>query len=147
MYKARQCFFMIHRLWTVFSQVCSSDFRNPHGQFCVGLIVMLNSQGMRQPDKVYLAILAFRIFVSFKPFFCLLITCLWLLFLIQYLELSFSTWSWIRVEREMGVEWEKIERYCEWVSVWMCVCVRDHFLILIVMRCRMQVINADMFIT
>ena len=33
---------MIHRLWTVFSQVCtcSSDFQNAHGQFCVDLIVV-----------------------------------------------------------------------------------------------------------
>ena len=29
----------------------------------------------------------------------------------------------------------------------MCVCVLDHFLILIVMRCLVQVINADVFIT
>ena len=28
-----------------------------------------------------------------------------------------------------------------------CVCVLDHFLILIVMRCHKEVINADMFIT
>ena len=28
-----------------------------------------------------------------------------------------------------------------------CVCVVDHFLILIVMRCHVQVNNADMFIT
>ena len=31
--------------------------------------------------------------------------------------------------------------------MWTCVCVLDHFLILIVMRCYVQVINADMFIT
>ena len=28
-----------------------------------------------------------------------------------------------------------------------CVCVLYHFLILIVMRCHVQVINADIFIT
>ena len=47
------------------------------------------------------------------------------------------------------VEREKVERFSERVSVWMCVCVcvcvLDHFLI--VMRCHVQVINADMFIT
>ena len=39
------------------------------------------------------------------------------------MELSFSTW--IRVEREMGAEREKIELYCESVSeyVGVCVCV------------------------
>ena len=47
------------------------------------------------------------------------------------------------VEREVVAEREKIERFCEGVSVWMCVL--DHFLI--VMRCHVQVINADMFIT
>ena len=113
-------FLMIRRLWTVFSQVCSSNFHNPHRRFCVDLIVMINSLGMRQPDKVYLAILASWTSVPSNPFFCLLMTCLWLMFLIQYLELSFSTW--IRVEREMEVEREKVERFCERVSVWMCVC-------------------------
>ena len=37
------------------------------------------------------------------------------------MELSFSTW--IQVEREMEVEREKVERFIERVSVWMCVCV------------------------
>ena len=32
------------------------------------------------------------------------------------------------------------------MCVCVCVCVLDHFLILIVMRCNVQVINADMFI-
>ena len=58
-------------------------------------------------------------------------------------NISFSTW--IRVEREMEVEREKVERFSERVSVWMRVCVLDHFLI--VRRCHVQVINAAMFIT
>ena len=33
------------------------------------------------------------------------------------------------------------------VDVCVAVCMLDHFLILIVMRCHVQVINADMFIT
>ena len=40
----------------------------------------------------------------------------------------------------MEVEREKVERFSERVSV----CVLDHFLI--VRRCHVQVINADMFI-
>ena len=36
---------------------------------------------------------------------------------------------------------------CEGECVDVFVCVLDHFLILIVMRCHVQVINADMFIT
>ena len=40
----------------------------------------------------------------------------------------------------MEVEREKVERFSERVSVWMCVCVLDHFLI--VRRCHVQVINA-----
>ena len=45
----------------------------------------------------------------------------------------------------MEVEREKVERFSERVSVWMGVCVLDHFLI--VRRCHVQVINADMFIS
>ena len=45
----------------------------------------------------------------------------------------------------MKVEREKVERFSERVSVWMCVYVLDHFLI--DRRCHVQVINADMFIT
>ena len=37
--------------------------------------------------------------------------------------------------------------FCEGECVDVFVCVLDHFLILIVMRCYVQVINADMFIT
>ena len=33
------------------------------------------------------------------------------------------------------------------VDVCVSVCMLDHFLILIVMTCQVQVINADMFIT
>ena len=40
------------------------------------LIVYINFQGKKQPDKVYLAILAFQTFVPANPFFCLLMTCL-----------------------------------------------------------------------
>ena len=69
-------FLMIHRLRTVFSQVYSSDFRNPHERFCADLVVVyVNFQGMRQPDKVYLAILAFRTFVLSNAIFFLFVTC------------------------------------------------------------------------
>ena len=44
-----------------------------------------------------------------------------------------------------GGSWARKSRTILWVSVWMCVCVLDHFLI--VMRCHMQVITADIFIT
>ena len=58
-------------------------------------------------------------------------------------ELSFSTW--IRVERDGSRARES--RTIQWMSecVDVCVCVLDHFLI--VRRCHVQVINADMFIT
>ena len=50
------------------SQVYNSDFHNPHRRFCADLIVVyVNFQAMRQPDKVYLAILAFRTFVLSNP--------------------------------------------------------------------------------
>ena len=117
-------FLMIHGLWTVFSHVCSLVFRIPHGRFCADLIVAyVNSQGMRQPDKVYLAIMTFQTFVPSNPISCLFMTCLWLTFLIQkYLELSVSTW--ICVEREVEVE-QKEKRTILWVSecVDVCVCV------------------------
>ena len=45
------------------------------------------------------------------------------------------------------MEREKIERFCESVDMCVSVCMLDHFLILIVMRCHVQVINVDMFIT
>ena len=65
-------FLMIDRLQTVFSHVCSLVFHIPHGRFCADLIaVYVNSQGMRQPDKVYLAILAFRTFVPSNTTTCL----------------------------------------------------------------------------
>ena len=41
------------------------------------------SQGMRQPDKSSPSYIGFRTFVPSNPFFCLLMTCLWLMFLIQ----------------------------------------------------------------
>ena len=37
--------------------------------------------------------------------------------------------------------------FCEDECVDVCVCVLDYYLILIAMRCHVQVINADRFIT
>ena len=55
--------------------VRSLVFRIPHGRFCADLIVVyVNFQGMRQADKVYLAVLAFRTFVPSNPSFCMFMT-------------------------------------------------------------------------
>ena len=47
----------------------------------------------------------------------------------------------------MKVEREKVERFSERVSVWMCVCAGTLSDTVIVRRYDVQVINADMFIT
>ena len=80
---------------------------------------------MRQPDKVYLAILAFRTFVPSDPFFCLLMTRL-----VTYVfdSVIFGTFilhlnsCWKR-----GGSWaiKKLnDSVSEWASVWMCVTLR-----------------------
>ena len=61
-------------------------------------------------------------------------------------SLFFTFASMIKYRGQLHGSHELFQIY-DFVSVWMCVCMLDHFLILIVMRCHVQIINADMFIT
>jgi len=143
-------FLMTHQLWTVFSHVRSSLFRILHGWFCADLIVVyINSQGMRQPDKVDLPTLAFQTFVPSNSILCWFMTCLWFTFFFSFSffdSIIFGTfilhlnlcWKW-------GGIWARESRTILWVSKCMDVWMLDNFLI--VMRCHVQVITTDMFIT
>ena len=83
------------------------DFRNPHRRFCADFIVVyVNFQGMRQPDKVYLAILVFRTFVLSNP---ISVLSVYDMPLVSYVSLMNNIWNFhsplagIRVETEVEV--------------------------------------------
>ena len=114
---------MIHRLWTVFSQVCSSDFCNPHGRFCVDLIVVYVKFSGNETSRSSLPS-----YIGFSN-----LCAFWPLLLFAYdkaCDLCFwfsNIWNFHSpLEFVLKERWElsdkKIERFCEWVSECVDVC-------------------------
>ena len=137
-YKVRQCFWWYTSCEMYFHRFVAQTFITRMDGF--DLIVYVNFQGKRQPDKVYLAILAFWTFVPANPLSAddMFVTYVFdsIMFGTFILHLNLC---WKR-----GGSRTRKSRTILWVSEWVDVCVLDHFLI--VMRCHVQVINADMFI-